>query len=181
MLVLSHNRLAAFAKEFQRIPDLLTQVHQYWLLPEELCVLILNYIIMTTKISYAIAFLTGLGLIFLGARFLLSPEVAEAGFGMHFNEHGDYSFHYMKGIRDIVSGLLMCVFVLMNERRALGITLLTGTLIPVTDMLIVLSKSYNSLPQAVPHIIAIVICLVSGIILLFTKPSKKFYENTRIS
>jgi len=125
---------------------------------------------MTTKISYAIAFLTGLGLIFLGARFLFSPEVAEAGFGIHFNEQGDYSFHYMKGIRDILSGLLMCVFVLMNERHALGVTLLVGTMVPVTDMLIVLSKSYNSLLQAVPHIIAIIICSIFGIILLLTKP-----------
>lgn len=31
---------------------------------------------MTTKISYAIAFLLGLGMVFLGARFFFSPEVA---------------------------------------------------------------------------------------------------------
>jgi len=128
---------------------------------------------MTTKISYVIAFITGLGLIFLGTRFLLSPEVAEAGYGIHFNEQGDYSFHYIKGIRDILSGLLICVFVLMNERRALGVTLLAGTMVPVTDMLIVLSKSYNGVLQAMPHISAIIICSVFGIILLATKPSKK--------
>jgi hypothetical protein len=129
--------------------------------------------IMTTKISYVIAFITGLGLIFLGARFLLSPEVAEAGYGIHFNEQGDYSFHYIKGIRDILSGLLMCTFVLMNERRALGITLLAGTMVPVTDMLIVLNKSYNGVMQARPHIMAIIICSVFGLILLAAKPAKK--------
>ncbi len=128
---------------------------------------------MTTKISYTIAFLTGLGMIFLGARFLLSPEVAEAGYGIHFNEQGDYSFHYIKGIRDILSGMLLCAFVLMNERRALGVTLLAGTMVPITDMLIVLNKSYSGIPQAMPHIIAIIICSVFGIILLATKPSKK--------
>ena len=127
---------------------------------------------MTTKISYTVAFITGLGLIFIGARFLLSPEIAEAGYGIHFNEQGDYSFHYIKGIRDIFSGLLMCVFVLMNERRPLGITLLAGTIIPVTDMLIVLNKSYNGVQQAIPHISAIIICVVIGIILLAAKPSK---------
>jgi hypothetical protein len=127
---------------------------------------------MTTKISYAIAFLTGLGLIFLGARFLLSPEIAETGYGIHFNEHGDYSFHYIKGIRDIFSGLLICAFVLLNERRALGVTLLTGTIVAITDMLIVLSKSYNGIPQAMPHITAIIICSVSGIILLTTTKKK---------
>lgn len=124
---------------------------------------------MSTKISYTIALLLGLGMIFLGARFFLSPEVATAGYGIHFNVNGDYSFQYIKGIRDIFSGLLICVFVLMNERRALGVTLLAGTMIPVTDMLIVLSKSYNGVIQAMPHIIAIVICAVFGIILLTTK------------
>ena len=124
---------------------------------------------MTTKISYVVAFITGLGLIYLGARFLLSPEVAEAGYGIHFNEQGDYSFHYIKGIRDIFSGLLLCVFVLMNEKRALGVTLLAGTIVPVTDVLVVLSKSYNGVQQAMPHITAIIICFVFGIILLTTK------------
>jgi hypothetical protein len=128
---------------------------------------------MTTKISYTIAFLLGLGMIFLGVRFFLSPEAATAGFGIHFDAHGDYSFQYMKGIRDIFSGLLICVFVLMNQRQALGVTLLAGTMIPVNDMLIVLSKSYNGVLQAMPHILAIIICSVFGIILLATKPQKK--------
>ncbi|MDQ6889106.1 MAG: DUF4267 domain-containing protein [Bacteroidota bacterium] len=92
---------------------------------------------------------------------------------MHFNADGDYSFQYIKGIRDIFSGLLICVFVLMNERRALGVTLLAGIMIPLTDMLIVLNKSYNGVLQAMPHITAIIICSVFGIILLATKPPKK--------
>ena len=128
---------------------------------------------MTTKISYAISFLTGLGLIFIGVRFFIAPEVATAGFGIHFNSNGDYSFDHIKGIRDIFSGLLICAFVLMNERRALGVTLLAGTMIPINDMLIVLSKSYNGIPQAMPHIIAIIICSVFGIILLASKQTKK--------
>ena len=128
---------------------------------------------MTTKISYAVAFVTGLGLLFLGIRFLVSPETAEAGYGIHFNEAGDYSFHYIKGIRDIFSGFLICIFCLVNGRRALGVTLLAGTIIPVTDMLIVLNKSYNSVLQTMPHIIAIIICSVIGIILLATKPQQK--------
>jgi len=128
---------------------------------------------MTTKISYAIAFLTGLGMIFIGVRFFLAPEVATAGFGIHFNANGDYSFDHIKGIRDIFSGLIICAFVLLNERRALGVTLLAGTIIPVNDMLIVLSKSYNGVAQAMPHIMAIIICAVFGIILLATKQTSK--------
>ena len=128
---------------------------------------------MTTKISYATAFLLGLGMIFIGARFYVSPEVATAGFGIRFNANGDYSFEHIKGARDIFSGLLICVLVLMNERRALGVTLLLGTMIPLNDMLTVLSKSYNGVLQAMPHIIAIIICLVFGMILLMTKLTEK--------
>jgi len=128
---------------------------------------------MTTKISYAIALLVGLGMIFLGARFFFSPEAATAGFGIRFNANGDYSFDHIKGIRDIFTGILLCAFVLLNERRAVGVTLLAGTIIPVNDMLIVLGKSYNGVLQAVPHIVAITLCSVFGIILSATKPQKK--------
>lgn len=128
---------------------------------------------MTTKISYAIALLVGLGMIFLGTRFFFAPKVATAGFGIRFNSNGDYSFDYIKGIRDIFSGVVLCSLVLLNERRALGVALLAGTMIPVVDMSIVLSKSYNSVLQAMPHIIAIILCSVFGVILLATKPQKK--------
>ena len=121
---------------------------------------------MTKNIAIAIAFLTGLGLIFIGARFLIAPETAEAGYGIHFNEQGDYSFHYIKGIRDLMSGLLICIFVLSKQTKALAITLLVGTIVPIVDMLIVLSKDYNGLTQAIPHISAIIICFLFGVILL---------------
>ncbi|WP_158798007.1 DUF4267 domain-containing protein [Pedobacter sp. L105] len=128
---------------------------------------------MTQKISIAIAFLTGLGMIFIGTRFLLAPEIATAGYGIHFNAHGDYSFDYIKGIRDVFSGLLMCIFVLTRQTKALGITLAVGTIIPTTDMLIVLNKDYNGIAQAIPHITAIIICAAVGTILLTYKTSNK--------
>jgi len=128
---------------------------------------------MTTKISYAIAFLLGLGMVFLGARFFFSPEVATGAFGIRFNSNGDYSFHHIKGIRDIFSGILLCALVLMKERRALGVMLFVATIIPVSDMITVLEKSYNSVQQAIPHIIATIICSVVGILLLTVKPQIK--------
>jgi hypothetical protein len=128
---------------------------------------------MTTKISYAIALIVGLGMLFLGGRFIFAPEVATAGYGIHFNAHGDYSFDYIKGIRDIFSGILLCAFVLLNERRAVGVTLLSGSIISFTDMLIVLSKSYNGVTQAMPHIVATTLLIFFGILLLITKAEKQ--------
>jgi hypothetical protein len=128
---------------------------------------------MTQRICISIAFLTGLGMIFIGARFLLAPEIAEAGYGIHFNALGDYSFHYIKGIRDVFTGLLICILILTRQTKALGITLAVGTIIPAVDMLIVLSKEYTGIVQAIPHISAIIICAVIGAILLLTKTSGK--------
>ncbi len=119
----------------------------------------------------AIAFLTGLGLVFIGTRFLLFPEIAEAGYGIHFNEQGDYSFHYIKGIRDLFTGSILCIFVLTKQIKALGVTLLVGTIIASTDLCIVLSKGYNGLEQGMPHISAIIVCAVLGVLLLVSKPS----------
>ncbi len=79
-------------------------------------------------------------MIFIGIRFILSPEIAEAGYGIHFNEQGDYSFHFIKGIRDIFSGLLLCVFVLIKERRTFGITLISD---PVIELMIELFNKTN--------------------------------------
>ncbi|AEW01113.1 hypothetical protein A4D02_14215 [Niastella koreensis] len=126
---------------------------------------------MTRKISIAIAFLTGLGMIFIGSRFLLSPDIAEAGYGIHFNEQGNYSFHYIKGIRDLFSGIIICVLILGKQIKALGIILVTGTIIPIADMLIVLGKEYNGIAQAMPHISAIIVCSLFGTILLMNKSS----------
>lgn len=126
---------------------------------------------MTQKIAIVIAFLTGLGMIFIGARFLLSPEIAEAGYGIHFPEQGDYSFHYIKGIRDLFSGLIICLLVWSKQIKAVGITLLAGTLIPIVDLCIVLGKEYTHIAQALPHVSASIVCAVVGILLLSAKPS----------
>jgi len=134
---------------------------------------------MTKNIAIAIAFLTGAGMIFIGARFLLSPEMAEAGYGIHFSEQGDYSFHYIKGIRDLFSGLLICTLVLSRQTKALGITLFIGTMIPLADMLIVLGKDYNGITQAIPHISAIIICFSCGIYFLINRKKQKANNDNR--
>ncbi len=128
---------------------------------------------MATKISYIIVFLTGLGMLFIGGRFLVSPQVAEAAYGIRLQTGNDFSFHYIKGTRDLFSGMLVCLLVLLNQRKALGVALLTAAIIPFADMLIVLSKDYNSPSQAVPHIVALVVCIVTGLVLLLAKPVKK--------
>lgn len=124
---------------------------------------------MTTKIFTGIALLTGVGLIFIGLRFIIAPEVAESGFGIRFNNAADFSFHFIKGIRDIFSGFLISLFLIMRERRALAITLLAGIMIPIMDLIVVLKDPINGLVSATPHLMAIVICGATGFYFLFNR------------
>jgi len=126
---------------------------------------------MTTKIAYVLAGLLGLGMIFIGGRFILAPHTAVLGFGVNFDPQSDYSFYYTKGVRDIFSGLLICAFSLRRDRISLSLVLLLGTIIPTIDLTIVLSKDYTSTSNAIPHISAIIMCVGIGLALLITKPS----------
>lgn len=129
---------------------------------------------MATRISYFVSLLTGIGMVFIGARFLLHPMAAELAYGIRLDTKGDFSFHYIKGIRDLFSGLLLVLLVLFKQRKALALTLLAATVIPFGDMLIVLGKDYNGMQQAIPHIIAVLVCIIVGPVLLLKKsPLKK--------
>ena len=94
---------------------------------------------MDLRTLLTISALIGLGLIFIGGRFLIAPEVAERGYGLNFAENGDYSFHYIKGIRDLFTGLLLVAFALLGRRVELALALGLGALIPLVDLLIVLT------------------------------------------
>src|SRR6266536_562143 len=91
-------------------------------------------------IAFYTSVLTGLGLLFIGSRFFIVPEAATYdGFGVHVPTNNDYSFQYIKGIRDIFTGAIVLVFLLLKEWRALGAALVLGCIIPATDFLVVFS------------------------------------------
>ena len=63
---------------------------------------------LVTDIGYALAGLTAVGIIFIGARFLLAPSAAAAGFEIAAWHDGGKADPYLsvKGVRDIASGLI---------------------------------------------------------------------------
>lgn len=112
---------------------------------------------------------SGLTLVFIGCRFLLQPEGAEAGYGLHFQENGDYSFHYIKGIRDLFTGTVITLLAAMNQRKALMVVLLSGIFIPIVDMILVLQATHGNVITAMPHIIAIVLTAAAAIGIYFSE------------
>lgn len=124
---------------------------------------------MTTSIRSLVWWLTmlsGLTLVFIGIRFFIVPEMAETAFGIHTNTQGDFSFHYIKAIRDTFAGLLFLTLLLIKEWRALGITLLLGAIIPTADMTIVMSHPGYETARIYPHLTAIILGIGLGLVFL---------------
>jgi hypothetical protein len=126
-------------------------------------------LVMTRRnITRGLSLLLGLGMVFIGTRFLLAPRLGAEGFGVFLPPTDvHYAFHYAKGIRDIFSGLLLTLFAALGYDRPLAWVTLLGTFIPCVDMTIVLSQPAGSLALAMPHVMAIVV-LVGLTISLFT-------------
>jgi hypothetical protein len=125
---------------------------------------------MRRTLTRSLSLLTGLGLVFIGLRFLLAPRAGAEGFGVFLPPADvNYAFHYAKGIRDVFSGLLIVAFAGLGYDRALAWVLLLGTLIPSTDLAIVRAQPSASLALALPHLIAIGL-LLGLAVSLFTMP-----------
>lgn len=85
------------------------------------------------------AVLMSLGIIGIGTRYLIAPEASAATFGVPDWPRGNArAFLRVKGIRDVVSGLVGLTLLALGQRRALGWVLLCIALTPAGDMIIVL-------------------------------------------
>ncbi|HEY5745507.1 MAG TPA: DUF4267 domain-containing protein [Chryseolinea sp.] len=112
--------------------------------------------------TFWISLLSGIGLLFIGLRFFLDPPGAETDFGINTLTNGDFSFQYIKGIRDFFSGLIILILLWQKEWRALGFVLLAGSIIPAADFCIVLSQPGFTTRHLYPHLVAVLICLACG-------------------
>jgi hypothetical protein len=93
-----------------------------------------------TKIGYGLSGLLGAGVVFIGSRFLLAPQVAAAGFGITTAQRGGDTDPYLavKGVRDIASGIVVFVLLAARKPHILGGYMAAASIIPVGDGIIVL-------------------------------------------
>jgi len=115
------------------------------------------------QINWWLCLLSGIGLLYIGARFFFDPVGAETDFGINTLTHGDFSFHHIKGIRDFFFGFVILLLLLKKERRVLGYILLAGTIIPTSDFITVLSYQGYATGHLYAHLIAAIICLGCGL------------------
>ncbi|HTF55508.1 MAG TPA: DUF4267 domain-containing protein [Pseudonocardia sp.] len=92
------------------------------------------------KFGYAMATVISLGIIYIGARYLLEPGAIAPTFGVPRVPPGDDPFLRVKGVRDIASGLVVLALLATRQPRLVAIGVLVESVIPVGDALIVLGS-----------------------------------------
>jgi hypothetical protein len=90
--------------------------------------------------SYWLTALVAAGIITLGMRFILAPNAGAEAFGIplaHTKEAVAYG--WIKGIRDIFSGIVVLIFLISRQPRATAFAFGAAVIIPVSDCLTVLA------------------------------------------
>jgi hypothetical protein len=93
---------------------------------------------MLTPIAYGLAILLDLMILFIGARFLLAPRPAAAGYGVPANAGGDPAYLTIKGLRDGAYGLVGLALLAFAGARAEAWFMLMVAVVPLGDTIIVL-------------------------------------------
>lgn len=91
--------------------------------------------------SYAVALLAAVAIIVIGLMYLFVPRQATLGFGLPLPEEGANIAWWLrlKGVRDIVSGLVVLALFAWSDGRTLGIVLLIESFTALGDMTLVLA------------------------------------------
>ncbi|GAA3150489.1 DUF4267 domain-containing protein [Planomonospora alba] len=90
-----------------------------------------------------LAGLVAIGIILIGARFLLRPVASAEGFGVPASMN---AYLTVKGVRDITAGLVLIPALVTGDQRMLGWLVLASVFAPLGDMVVVLR---NGGPRAV--------------------------------
>lgn len=124
---------------------------------------------ITTTIGYVLAGLLAAGIVFIGARFLVSPRVAAAGYGVlpDLDQPSAGAYLSVKGIRDIATGLFVIILLAAGATHLVGWVMLAATIIPLADASIVLRNGGSrSVAWGVHGVTAAVMVITSALLII---------------
>jgi hypothetical protein len=88
--------------------------------------------------STGLALLLALGILAIGSQYVLNPTRMSRNFGLPLPDGANTTWWLrLKGVRDIVSGLLVIALMAWGNPRDLAMLLLVQALIPVGDALVI--------------------------------------------
>jgi hypothetical protein len=122
-----------------------------------------------TIIGYTLAGLMAAAIIFIGARFLVAPRIAAAGYGVlpNLDQQAAGAYLSVKGIRDIASGLFVIILMIAGATHLVGWVMLAATIIPLADATIVLRNGgRKSIAWGVHGGTAVVMLVATALLLI---------------
>jgi len=119
---------------------------------------------MLSITAYALATVLALFVAFIGARFLISPRPAAAGYGVP-SEEGGTAYLEIKGLRDLTFGVLGLALIAFAGAHAAGWYMLVVALAPLGDTLIVLRHGGTKATAFGIHFATAVVVLLSAALL----------------
>lgn len=93
----------------------------------------------TRSLAFWLSFLVAAAIIFIGIRFILFPQTGGIGFGIPLMQ--DLWYGRIKGIRDIVSGLLVVGMLWYLNPISTALVIGIETLIPLGDLMLILTHN----------------------------------------
>jgi Domain of unknown function (DUF4267) len=119
-------------------------------------------------IPLSLAALVAVGIIVIGCFYLVSPERISGTFGLKppATDADTRAWLRPKGIRDLVSGLVLLTMMLTADMRLVGIVLLVEAIIPLGDMSIILGSGGSKSRAFSIHGVTCAVMLVAGLLLI---------------
>jgi hypothetical protein len=120
------------------------------------------------SVSFWSVLIVAVGIIFIGVRFIIHPDVGAVGYGIPFENSNDAAYGKIKGIRDIFSGIVLLPLLWMRMRKAVAWVFTAAILVPACDFLIILSHNGGSdLSHLLIHGITAVVMVTISVLLFF--------------
>jgi hypothetical protein len=123
---------------------------------------------MRNAIPLSLAALMAVAIIVIGCFYLISPERMTGSFGLKppASDADTRAWLRLKGIRDVVSGLVVLTMMLTTDTRTVGIALLVEAIVPLGDMSNVLASGGSRSKAFSVHGVTCAAMLVVGLLLI---------------
>jgi hypothetical protein len=123
---------------------------------------------MHNAIQLSLAAFMAVAIIVIGCFYLISPERMTGSFGLKppASDTDTRAWLRLKGIRDVVSGLVVLTMMLTTDTRSVGIALLVEAIVPLGDMSIVLRSGGSKSKAFSIHGVTCAVMLVVGLLLI---------------
>jgi len=123
---------------------------------------------MHITIPLSIAILLAVGIIIIGSMYIAAPEKMTGSFDLKLPspDPNTRAWLRLKGIRDIVSGLLVLTLILTTNPRAVGIAFLVESLTALGDMSNVLASGGSKQAAFSIHGATFAVMVITGLFLI---------------